>query len=157
MYPLSQHSSHSIMYFYRLDQQTALQYMSKQHSLLNYSQLYNYQLIHPDSNNGYSMILHNSGNWQQALSWLYKLNEDMRFFTSAAKNAGALFYKQQKRRQNLRVPTVLLHVAVDGVNGLLAVVATKKNEILLEFQLTSTFDFRFKPLHVFIAVSKVRF
>jgi hypothetical protein len=68
--------------------------MSKQHSLLNYSQLYNYQLIHPDSNNGYSMILHNSGNWQQALSWLYKLNEDMRFFTSAAKNAGALFYKQ---------------------------------------------------------------
>jgi hypothetical protein len=40
------------------------------------------------------MILHNSDNWQQALSWLYKLNEDTRFFTSLAKDAGALFYKK---------------------------------------------------------------
>jgi hypothetical protein len=37
------------------------------------------------------MILHNSGSWQQALSSLYKLKEDMRFFTSSAKDAGALF------------------------------------------------------------------
>jgi hypothetical protein len=40
------------------------------------------------------MILHNSGNWQQALSWLYKLNKDTRFFKSSAKDAEALFYKK---------------------------------------------------------------
>jgi hypothetical protein len=40
------------------------------------------------------MILHNSGSWQQALSWLYKLNEHTRFFTSSAKDTGAIFYKK---------------------------------------------------------------
>lgn len=126
MYPLSKYSSYSILYFDRFYQQTAFLYMSKRHSLLNYNQLYNCHSIHPDNSNDCSMILHNSGNWQQALSWLYKLNEDMRFFTSSTKDAGALFYKKEKRRQNLHVAIVLLQVTVDGVNGL--VVATEKNE-----------------------------